>query len=332
MRFLATCNPRWCTTTRRAAPSRALSSLATTDRQPSILDHLASDLLLHIFRCVVGNSPDPLIPPCVAAFALTATCRRLHEVLRPALRLLKGRYLGVGALCLKLQLRRRQLHGATLLQPPKAGMPLAASDLASLGRLIEGGSLVALEGLSLYKQHVGGPDMQPVIEALAVAAKRRSSLPRLRALNLGGNSLGDEFCTGFATALCSGAGATAALPALTILDLSSNMITSQGLALIVPALGALGGLRLLSLANNELDDTGLLALLGAASSPGLRSLEVLHLHGNVGISDEGVDALAAALRAGGLPALKTLEMPEQHEEHQAILISCSERKVRCFFW
>jgi hypothetical protein len=120
--------------------------------------------------------------------------------------------------------------------------------------------------------------------------------PKLRLLNLGGNSIGDAGARALAAAL-------PIATALESLDLSSNAIGSGGACALAQALPRAGRLAVLNLQSNAIGDEGTRALAGAL--PGLALLKELWLGGNL-IGDEGACALAAVLPSA--PALERLDL------------------------
>ncbi|CAK0866673.1 unnamed protein product [Prorocentrum cordatum] len=132
------------------------------------------------------------------------------------------------------------------------------------------------------------------------------ALPRLQALNLSYNSMGDEGAAALAEALR----APGALPSLQTLNLSFNSMGAEGAAALAEALrapGALPSLQTLNLARIDVGDEGAAALAEALRAPGaLPSLQELVLARNR-VGNEGAAALAEALRApDALPSLQTL--------------------------
>ena len=110
--------------------------------------------------------------------------------------------------------------------------------------------------------------------------------------------------------ILTAATSAAALPLLEDLDLSYNTISDLGAFELAETLenGALTRLEHLHLTNNRIDDKGLGAIARVLGrGPALRRLRSLYMGGN-GLGDDAAGFLAAAMRAGALPALKTLTL------------------------
>lgn len=138
-----------------------------------------------------------------------------------------------------------------------------------LGMANSGLESVSASEIGLLPQH-----------ATATAALLRSA--PLQALDLAENDLGDEVCAAMAAALPQSQ--------LSAVRLDSNSISSAGATQLAQAIAGLGdgcGLRLLSLADNAIDDTGAEALSRAVMPLADASC---NLEGNP-LSEQGIAAL-----------------------------------------
>ena len=110
--------------------------------------------------------------------------------------------------------------------------------------------------------------------------------------------------------------------------------------------GALAELACLGLSGNEaVGDAGLEALAHVASQwmpdredvhddrKCLPSLRELHVRG-IGAGDRGLQALANVIepRSGGLPALRSLFVSNEHLQHAALKTACCGRGLRLDFF
>ncbi|CAK0841104.1 unnamed protein product [Prorocentrum cordatum] len=150
---------------------------------------------------------------------------------------------------------------------------------------------------SLFYEVLGWGDEE--VRQLAVVLAS-GALPRLQALDLFGNRVGDEGAAALAAALR----APGALPSLQVLNLTNNRVGDEGAAALAAALrapGALPSLQVLDLGDNRVGAEGAAVLAAALRAPGaLPRLQLLHLGGNR-VGDEGAAALRAAWAAGGRP-------------------------------
>jgi hypothetical protein len=127
-------------------------------------------------------------------------------------------------------------------------------------------------------------------------------------LQLVGTHVGDAGASALAAALGRGA-----MPRLKCLVLARTAIGDAGLVALAPALRRRPALKELYLHGNPFGDEGLAALVAppqpAGAPPpttgGLAKLNALFL-ASTQITDDGCDALAAALGSGALPALEVL--------------------------
>jgi hypothetical protein len=178
---------------------------------------------------------------------------------------------------------------------------LSSDDLALLGTL--GSVLPALEELHLIEPAAGPDGVPRLAEKLGAGA-----LPAVTWLYLYNTHVGDAGASALAAALGRGA-----LPRLETLSLYSTATGDAGLVALAPALRRRPALWGLNLGYNPFGDEGLAALVApsppAGAPPpttgGLAKLTALDL-GHTQITDDGCDALAAALASGALPALVTL--------------------------
>jgi len=151
---------------------------------------------------------------------------------------------------------------------------------------------------SASRSKLGGAEAAQLAGVIASGAA-----PRLEALSLFHNQIGNTGCMALAAALAK----EGAAPRLKQLDLRSNKIGDEGCDALAAALGKEGAaprLDHLSLGDNEIGDEGCKALAAALGKEGAAPrLEYLGLRENK-IGDEGCDALAAALKEGAAPSLK----------------------------
>ena len=158
----------------------------------------------------------------------------------------------------------------------------------------------------------------PTYEAIAAGA-----LPQLEMLLLQGNELGDAGLTMLRPLLAG------PLSGLTKFAFGARL-TAEGARTLTALLadGHLNGLEVLNLEDNrELGDAGAAAIAGALSAKRLPALKQLRLSGT-GMGDAGARALAGAL--GGAPKLQTLVVgenafgPAAKEELKA---ACAQRGI-----
>ena len=251
---------------------------------------------------ILGQLRNALEPRLVMYFS--SASKELRALLPPAARQqLRADYEEATALCFKVCMRDcKALREAMWVDVFDKG--LSAADLATLAKL---GSVLALEGLSLYEPSgSAGPDgVQQLAEGLVAGA-----LPAVTYLIIAGMHVGEAGASALAAALDRGA-----LPRLEVLWLGYNAISDAALVALAPALRRLPALRSLCLGDNPFGDEGLAALVAppppAGTPPlpagGLKKLELLELRPTQ-VTDAGCATLVAALDSGALPALDTLKL------------------------
>eukprot|EP00966_Prymnesium_polylepis_P114958 2656782-Prymnesium_polylepis.1 len=131
--------------------------------------------------------------------------------------------------------------------------------------------------------------MQTLAEGLGSGA-----LPSLTFLLLFRSNIGELGAVALAAALSRGA-----LPRLSSLNLAVNAIGSAGPIALAPALRARPQLERIEFNMNGIGDDGVAAFLAPGEGV-LQSLEVLDLHNNQ-VTDTGCLALVAALSSGTVP-------------------------------
>jgi hypothetical protein len=178
----------------------------------------------------------------------------------------------------------------------------STSDPGATGRL--GEALGEGRG-GLRRLDLAGSGLDDVsLGLLCQGFARRGALADLQTLTLSGNRIGDDGLRCLAGVVC----AHGALPSLETLTLSGNEIGSAGVsALAVLAVQgteeasrtskALASLRTLLLANNEIGDAGVEAFCRAFAQGAFPQLQLLHLGGNLSISDAARRDIEAALAA-----------------------------------
>jgi len=100
-----------------------------------------------------------------------------------------------------------------------------------------------------------------------------------------------------------------AVPSLTILRLSRNRLAPPAFAgastaSLQKALASLTSLHTLDLSHNPLNDEVITSLFSGLQAP---TVKFLHLN-NVGVTDKGLEAIAASLAAGATPMLAELKL------------------------
>lgn len=290
------------------------------------LTDLPSDLLRNIY-CALAN---PLAPAAACYFASTCHDVRSAALARAAsatfseAQHLQCFWARATALCKSKRMTRSLLSRATQFTagPVISGECFSAADAEIFGQLLGARSITRLHMLVLEQNQLGEEGMRPIVQALADGA-----LPMLRDLQLYENGLGDGFCAALAAALACPA---RVLPALAILNLSRNRVTSQGVAALAAALsrGALPHLTTLDLSDNDIDSAGIEAL-AETGRQGLRALETLYIQGQSGGSAASLEALAGALENGAFPALRELWPPGhwQHPSAARLATACAARGI-----
>ena len=236
------------------------------------------------------------------AVAFSSTNSELRELTQALLQQLRTDHEVAVTLCSKAGMRRckelREAKNAIWI-----GMRLSADEPATLGTL--GSALPALEKLRLveYPDTADPVGAQRLFEGLGAGA-----LPAVTHFTLFSMHVGEAGASALAAALGRGA-----LPRLKTLYLSSTTIGDAGLMALAPALRRLPALEHLILACNPFGDEGLAALVAppppAGAPPpttgGLTKLKLLSLN-DTQVTDTGCAALTSALDSGALPALKNL--------------------------
>ena len=234
------------------------------------------------------------------AVALSSVSNELRTATWAPLQQRKTDPEAAAALCLKLGHRNcKALREAKEVDCHRKG--LTVDELKLLGTL--GSVLPALEELDLCEPAAGPEGVQQLAEGLGAGA-----LPALAVVRIYHVHVGDAGASALAAALGKGA-----LPRLKTLELYNAAIGDAGLVALAPALRRLPALERLYLADDPFGNEGLAALVApsppAGAPPpttgGLAKLTALDL-GHTQITDDGCDALAAALASGALPALVTL--------------------------
>jgi len=134
------------------------------------------------------------------------------------------------------------------------------------------------------------------------ASQQAAFAPNLRKLYLSFTGVTDA---GF-TMLIQAAENPGVLASLQKLDLSDNDISGDGEWPASMAKVSLPSLCMLNLEGNDIQNEAIVNMMKAVSNPGvLTTLERLGLKGN-GYSDDGLNAITAALSDGALPSLKQL--------------------------
>lgn len=174
------------------------------------------------------------------------------------------------------------------------------------------------DNLALVSNELTDAAVPPLAAAITAGA-----LPRLERLNLLHNQLGDAALSTLRPLLAG------PLTGLTIFSFGARL-TAEGARTLTALLadGHLNGLEELDLCDNcELGDAGAAAIAGALSAERLPALKELNLKGT-GMGDTGARALAGAL--GGAPKLQTLVVgenafgPAAKEELKA---ACAQRGI-----
>ena len=260
----------------RAAASRCLLLALSHDELGVIVDGLA----------------DPLQP--VVAVALSSTCLGLRTPLRAALAVLKERHARAVTLCRKLGTGFQTYSCAVLRDAEELDWwerGLTTGDLATLGMLLPKW-LPRLRGLRLYGNCICDAGIQALCAGMC-----RGAAPALNYISLTLNHFGPAGAEALAAALRTGA-----MPRLEKLVLGDIPIGNQGMAALAAPLRKLPALKQLYLYKCGIDDEGLASLFANLGKDDFKALSHLYLMDNT-ITDVGVARLAAAIDAGGLPAL-----------------------------
>ena len=179
-----------------------------------------------------------------------------------------------------------------------------------------------LEKLILKQTQLSKYDVQSVFQAIA-----NSSFPKLRELNLSGNTLTDS-----ARHLVRDAGTGFLL--LELLNLENTKLSKSNLSSLatLAKLRHLPKLRTLILNSNILTDD-LSHLFGDPDHPGFTSLEELMIN-NIELSTGDINTLTSVVKAGKLPKLdyiflaedNIMQMEKEMDELESI---CKENKTVC---
>ena len=235
---------------------------------------------------------DPLEP--VVAVALSSTCLGLRTPLRAALEVLKERHGRAVALCRKVGWSCAELRGAEQLNwAVEAWVEgLTAADMATLAMILRTNGLPRLQRLNLECNELGDAGVQAFCEGLG-----HGTLPSYHTLFLGGNNIGPVGAEAVAAALRRGA-----MSKLVTLSLLGNPLGNQGVAALAAPLRTMPALKQLTLNHCEIGDEGVASLVYNLGKDDFKALETLYIGCNY-MTDAGITTLAAALDAGGLPAL-----------------------------
>jgi len=254
------------------------------------------------------NTLDPGV-----AVAFSSASSELWALTRAQRQQLKADFNAAAALPLKLGMHScKELREAKRVEVRHRADRLSEDDLATFGTL--GSLLPALDVLVLsiyppriHNERAAGHEhgVHRLAEKLGAGA-----LPALTSVGLTNMHMGDVFASALAAALDRGA-----LPRLKHLYLDNAAIGDAGVVALAPALRRVPALRTLSLSwNRLLGDEGAAALVAAPPLPAgapppptgaLTELRILSLD-DTQITDTGCATLTATLRSGALPALQDM--------------------------
>ena len=174
-----------------------------------------------------------------------------------------------------------------------------------------------LEKLILKQTQLSRHDVQSVLQAIA-----NNSFPKLKELNLSGNTLTDSV-----RHLVRNAGS--GFSSLELLDLENTELDKSDLSALatLAQVGHLPKLRTLILSNNILTDD-LSDLFGDSNHPRFRSLEELMLN-DTQLSGEDFKTLSAAVKAGKLPHLKFISIFLNEDEVVDVKDKMDEFETTC---
>ena len=161
-------------------------------------------------------------------------------------------------------------------------------------------------------------------QALAVVLPLCAQLTVLKLTN--NDSFGDAGVTAFA-------GAAGALPQLSELWLNGTNLGDDGLKALVGVAAAEGSfprLTKLRLEKNKFGDESVRALASAVASSEhvLARLEVLQLRGNQLVGPNAINAMAGALRDGGLPSITNLTMSKASDDMEPQIEAVIRARLR----
>ena len=231
---------------------------------------------------------------------LSSTCRLLHERMAPLLETLKTERLAALALCRHpavIGMTASRLYAATEIRcvVRSAAEGLRGNHAATFGMLFRTNALPQLQQLRLTGNRLGDDGIRQMIGGM----RQRGALPELRMLTLASTGFGEGAARALADALAAGA-----LPSLAVLHLGDNQIgDGSSLALLLARLRDAPRLTRLHVHGNALTHASVAKLL--APPVALQSVSMLNLSNNR-IGDEGMAALATAIRGGSLPQLTEL--------------------------
>lgn len=194
------------------------------------------------------------------------------------------------------------------------------------------GGVRQLVYLGLNHNNFGDDGVQALARALS-----KGGVPSLVALYMEFNQIADVGFAELGRLDCK------ALSQLTRLDLYGNVIADAGMIVFANAIDSakLPKLQMLDLGQNRFSGDGLRAFANAMHRElkkplaSLRDLDLYYEQVDGGddpvsehaLFDEGIDALADALEAGALPALRALEVPMNSEEHPLLKSVCRRRQI-----
>jgi len=262
---------------------------------------------------IVDGLADPLQP--VVAVALSSTCLGLRTPLLAALELLQQRHEKAVALgrkggkiidgfstglgrAMRISMTCADLRDAEKLD--WHDKRLTTDDMATLGLILPW--IPRLKQLHLSINSLGDAGMSALCEGLG-----RGAAPSLLTLSLSQSKFGPVGAEALAAALSRGV-----MTKLNELHLSDNDIGDQGVAALAPALKKLPALKRLDLGMCGIGDEGVGSLLDNLGKDDFKALEELYLDANL-LTDKGCATTVAALKAGALPAIKSLYYPGNEE-------------------
>ena len=280
---------RHTTPTRAAAPA---SPTPAPMAKPCLLLDLSHDEI----GVVAHELCDPLQP--LLAVHLSSTAKGLRLAMREQLTKLKQRHADVVDIARADGCSWTRVGTATHLNcstgcGPRA-VALSLAGWRMLGTLARRGVLQRLQVLYIWGNNQGDDG----VESLA-AGLRLGGLPSLETLVLVMLDMGPRGAAALAAALTRWT-----VPSLRIVNFRYNRIGDAGLKALAASFHLLPKLDQLELGDNEFGDAGLAALAPPTAGV-LPLLKALHIFNNK-ISDRGCRALAAALRSGALPQMRSL--------------------------
>jgi len=267
---------------------------------------------------VFDGLADPLQP--VVAVALSSTCLGLRTPLLAALEVLQQEHEKVKRICRMVWWASvKQGNDGTFKSVWKCSWlmtvehlsltdkGLTLDDMATLGRLLRRGQLPKLHQLDVDnnagQRNIGGDaGIEALFEGMGLGCA-----PSLHRLNLCLLNIGPTGAQALAAALQRGA-----LPKLHTLWLTGNPIGNQGVAALATPLRKLPLLSKLVLCDTGIGDEGITSLVADLGKDDFKKLELLWYYGFScrlsgpaanKITEAGWATLAAALDAGGMPAL-----------------------------